>query len=329
MALTCTTFGDFAEVASWYERIKPLRGKHNAGKDIRPIGDRKRKHERIVKIDDNCYALSDGYHFGDKEFGCYCYGATYTPTIKDMERYAPIVWRKHKDGTETVTLRNGTGQNYHTTRYAFLYRHTPVRMWFRNRSGRHFIEVGGQDYFLAKGTTVPRAVAKELKTRYRGRSDLRGAEEDNASLVFRRAEDDWVLVSHNGVAPTPPRKRVDKETKKQLKPYIDAFRDWVLTMAPLMPGSRDWEYRRRMHSEWTEWCVVNGYEGRIAPDVEVKINRQIVKQEDHPMRLYIAYTLKHRAELGDIEDEDDLRRAKQRLNNHLNSMLGLVNLVEE
>ena len=50
--LTYTNYRSFAEVVAHYDSITPLRGSTNAGKDIRPIGDRRRKYERIVKISD-------------------------------------------------------------------------------------------------------------------------------------------------------------------------------------------------------------------------------------------------------------------------------------
>ena len=162
MALTYSNFTTFDAVASYYERIKPLRGANNVGKDIRPIGDRKRKHERIVKVSDNCYALSDGWHYGDDVFKAWYRNAEYTPTSKDMEFYAPIVWRKHKDGTETVTMRNGSGSGAHNMRYAFLYRHSPKGLHFRNRSGKHFIAAADKTYYLAKGTTVPKPLWEDV-----------------------------------------------------------------------------------------------------------------------------------------------------------------------
>tara|TARA_B110000858_G_scaffold51037_1_gene59122 strand:+ start:1434 stop:1859 length:426 start_codon:yes stop_codon:yes gene_type:complete len=123
MALTFSSFESFDEVVAHYENVKPLRGKDNAGKDIRPIGDRKRKNERIVKISDNCYALSEGYHFGDALFNWgwgYVASTGFVPTLKDMEKYAPI-----------VCVRNVTAQNKsqyvmgmeiaHTTHVMLLY----------------------------------------------------------------------------------------------------------------------------------------------------------------------------------------------------------------
>ena len=60
MALTYSSFSSFDEVVNHYENVKPMGGISNKGKDVRPMGDRKRKYERIVKISDNCYALSEG-----------------------------------------------------------------------------------------------------------------------------------------------------------------------------------------------------------------------------------------------------------------------------
>ena len=49
-------FNTFNEVVSWYERTKPLVSKHHSlANDVRPIGDRKRKWERIRKVDAETY----------------------------------------------------------------------------------------------------------------------------------------------------------------------------------------------------------------------------------------------------------------------------------
>ena len=55
------TFNTFDQVAEWYNNTKPLGGKDNKDLDIRPIGARRYKHNRIMKYDDNTYALLDGY----------------------------------------------------------------------------------------------------------------------------------------------------------------------------------------------------------------------------------------------------------------------------
>ena len=116
----------FAEVENIYNRTKPMRGK-NKGKDVRPIGDRKRYHERVKKISANCYALMNGGYYDDV-FGYYYNTKTGQPTLNEIAKLAPVVWRRHKDGTETVTIRNGIGDGCHMSHYSFLDRMLPRGM---------------------------------------------------------------------------------------------------------------------------------------------------------------------------------------------------------
>ena len=158
MALTHTNFSSFREVAKHYNSIKPLVSKlHTREDDIRPIGDRKRKEERIVKVSNNCYALSDGYHYGDDKF--YPWSITETEHVNgewkttvcldrlgSMRRYAPIVWSRNALGIEKVEIRNITGgdSGYSIQRYDFLYRHMPRGMHFiRGNNARQYISLGG------------------------------------------------------------------------------------------------------------------------------------------------------------------------------------------
>ena len=52
---------NFNAVASHYAGIKPMTSKvHTLEQDVRPLGDRRRKFERVKKFSDNCYAYYDG-----------------------------------------------------------------------------------------------------------------------------------------------------------------------------------------------------------------------------------------------------------------------------
>ena len=51
-------FNNFEQVAQRYRETKPIAGKFKH-LNIIPVGDRKRKWERIEKISDDCYALYD------------------------------------------------------------------------------------------------------------------------------------------------------------------------------------------------------------------------------------------------------------------------------
>jgi hypothetical protein len=343
MALTYSNFTTFADVARWYETTTPLRGKDNVGKDIRPIGDRKRKYERIVKVSDNCYALSDGWHYGDDVFKAWYRNAEYTPTSKDMEFYAPIVWRKHKDGTETVTMRNGSGSGAHNMRYAFLYRHSPRGLRFRNHNGKHFIQAGVKEYFLAKGTTVPKPVWEDVQreiavAKANGRKPQRWlsglrAKNDNASLTFKLVEGRWQHVDGGRDVPTPPKKRVNKELKAKLKPHIEAFRDWVLAVGPMLPLG-DWSYDRQLRDAAVEWSKGTGYPIRdtwsLSVMLDATLSRKIITDAEHPLRMQLAFVALTQAELLRVcRDQDDVVGVKTAFNRWVNKQLGLVKEVKE
>jgi hypothetical protein len=346
MALTYSNFSTFAEVVTWYERTKPLRGEANKDKNIRPLGDRSRKWERIVKIDDNCYALSDGYHYGDDIFRCWYRNTEYNPTPKDMAFYAPIVWRKHKDGTETVTLRNGAGPGLHTSRYQFLWRHTPNGLGFTagNRDGKQYITVNRGTpqgkIFLAKGTTVPRPVWEDVQNELAKRTGnhvprwigWQRVKDDGVALTFKRTDKGWEFASGGKPIPAPLRKRVDLDIKAKLKPHIDAFREWLVAIGPLIP-MRDYQYERSLRDSMQEWIKETTGRNVNVWSVEREINcslaRKIIANSEHPLRMHLAYVvIRYTDFLTPCEDEDDVRMVKAAFNRWVNKQLGLIKEVK-
>lgn len=105
MALTATFFKSFEQVEAHYNSIKPIRGKGDMFGPIVPIGDRRRKHERIIKLSRNCYVLSDGWHMGSPDY--YRCEKAYLQD-RHMEYYAPVVWKRHKDGRVSVRIMSNT-----------------------------------------------------------------------------------------------------------------------------------------------------------------------------------------------------------------------------
>ena len=100
-------FNTFDEVADWYNRTPPIRGKRKAW-DLRPIGFRNRPWERIVKIDDNTYALHDRWDYSStrEEY-------TEEKFIKnkyEIKDVAPIVWSRRKGG-DYVRIRSCINYN--------------------------------------------------------------------------------------------------------------------------------------------------------------------------------------------------------------------------
>jgi hypothetical protein len=335
MALTYSSLRTFAEVEHYYNSIKPLGGAKNKGKDIRPIGDRARKWERIVKISPNCYALSDGYHMGDEHFGGWPYGLELKPTLADMEKYAPIVWRKKRNGTEEVTLRNGFGPYQHNSRYQFLYRHTPKGMWFRNRNGKHFIQAGQTDYYLAKVRTAPRAhyervMKGDLDTYWtRALKKWVMVHDDNSAVTLTNVQGVWMHVDGGKPIPVPPRNIVDVDAKKHMKADIAAFRDWGEIMWSMI-GRKDFEYQRRLREEVKEWGEENGfkmnhYSLRLMFDIP-ELCRNIIKDDQHPLRLHLAISVFDDIDGYDLSEERSARMA--RFNNRINKICGFIKTVK-
>lgn len=317
MALIPTNFHSFAEVEAMYNNIKPLGGPKHKGQDVRPIGDRARKYERIVKISNDCYALSDGYHHGDAIFRNY--RAKPNVSMQDMKRFAPIVWERFGQGVETVTIRNGIGDYMHTSRYMFLARHTPNGLYFiQTQQGKQFIRIRGTntDLFLAKGGIAADGSSADT--------------EDRAALVFRRDGSNWVFISNNGVPPVAPRVLVDKEAKAQYKEAIKEFCNWALTMAPML-NLKDWQVRHAYDIQFMDWLNENPMYrrrtwGRTATRANPELFRLIISDPTHPMRVVTLAAM-----MGEVDydgspftDKTQLSAVRSKLNRWINQTLGFI-----
>ena len=307
MAIQWLQYNSFEYIAELYASIKPLVSKlHTREQDIRPIGDRNRKHERIAKINDNCYVLQDGHHSGDDAFPCYYYrndDVTLKPTEAEVLKLAPIVWRKHRDGSQTITIRNGTGGGAHMSRYSFLDRHLPQGLEFLITNGKQFVVNDANRYYLAKSNTVA-----EYALRPEGKRGVMTSRDDGVSLTFKRITKYpmcFEFVSGGKAIPKPPKQIVDKKAKAKMKDDIIAFRNWASITFPMLPKN-DREYRMRLVTELSEqtnkafnlyaWNVVD----RLAEQFE--LSRNIISDDDHPLRLHLAYFLF--SSIEDIYDED-------------------------
>ena len=298
MPLLFTNHLCFADVEAAYNNTPVIRSKFGKANDIRPIGDRRRKHERIHKINGNCYAIMQGYGYGDPVFHGWFGGDRINVTPAITEQYAPLVWRRHKDGTDTVKIANGSGPHgHHNSVYDTLHRHLPRPLRFVNKNGKHFIRIGGstwgqqhgEDYYLAKRTTVPASVKRHWETYYKRtqsqqvwvteRQGWMTAKDDGAALVFRRiGEEKWVHDS--GGVPVPPAPKVNKEVKDRYKTHMNEFYDWGITMTPLLPletGTYNYGEQKKL----------NEYKQQHygASKKRAFWLRDVLKDPDHPMRV--------------------------------------------
>ena len=328
----------FDRVAAHYEYIKPLRGKH-AKDDVRPLGDRARKWERIKKVNNNCYVLTDGYHTGDDVFGGWCYGgkAGGKPTEADIINLSPIVWRKHKDGTETIKVRNGTGQGAHNGRYSFLDRHLPQALKFIIRNGKQFLLLNENSYYLAKSNMIATWALPDDTPRNRWTKDFT-SRDDGVALTFRIDNGVMSFVDGGKPLPVPPKVRVDKNAKAKMKDTIAEFRDWAFAMYPLLPV-RDYEYTNRIRQEVRSFRspeatnVFNGYGWGILDTFagNKEFTRNIINDPNHDLRLHLMYAI-----MGETDyhlrhtfdsDADHVKAVRAQFNRKINKACGFTKMV--
>ena len=332
MALYWINPNSFEEVEALYNNTKPLGGGQNKGKDIRPAGDRRRKVERVHKFTDNCYGLMDGGVGDPHGWWSSYYGGESTDS--EVVRHAPIVWRRHKDGSQTVTIRNESGNGAHNTRYSFLDRHIPRTMRFSIRNGKHFIVHGGKDYFLAKSVTYPAAYVNKIKAD----AEARGVElspwhkglttrDDGVALTFKRVSDgNFVLETGGKALPKPPRVLVKKAQKAKHKKAINDFWDWVVTMAPMLPVD-DWQYTANMQKELTlyanpEYANRTWFSSR--ENIPANIAIRILTDYNNPMRLNMAVNFVSQSDITSAETVDDAKRVRAQYNRWINKICGFT-----
>ena len=62
--------------------------------------------------------------------------------------------------------------------------------------------------------------------------------------------------------------------------------------------------------------------------IDAKIKRQIMCDDEHPMRLHMAVSMLRSVEFYNAEDEDEARRVKQRANTWINNHMGFTKTVK-
>ena len=311
-------FNSFNEVVSWYERTKPLVSKnHTASHDVRPIGERKRKWERIKKIDDHTYALCDG-NYGS------CIWNTYTAEQEAFENtMAPIVWMRREDG-DFIRIRNHSKGGCSVTRYNFLAWHLPMDIRFNyNQQGKHWVhvktETGYQELPLPKCNVRFDHQRKVLT-------------DDGMYLMFR-VNDDGTFTRVGDMLKVEV-KKVDKELKKQWRERLDSFYTYCAAVAPMLDIS--WSGKNEYANQLKEFLMGGGNGNlygawiRDAKSVPTPTVRDIVTQEDHPMR--VAFAALVISDIGGkraIESQDDVRLIKAAYNRVMNQALGFYKIEEK
>ena len=266
-------FNTFQEVVNHYESIKPLLSKnHTLADDIRPLGERRYKWQRIIKIDDNTYALADG-SWAEMPFN----GSV--PTEKETNRAtAPILWERREDG-EYLHIRGSMGTGYSISRYQFYNWNLPYGMMHvdNTRQGEHWIRNSRSVTGSTEEYVLPRSV---YRYDWHNRKVL---EHQDKSLVFKREGDKFVRVGTVEIKG----KHIDTDRKAQVKPLIKKFYDWMGSIAPIVAkdySSRS-QYAKLLHDEGisnSPWQAM-----RLDGMNDEKV-LQILQDEEHTCRVALA-----------------------------------------
>lgn len=344
---------DFKSIENWYNRTPPVVSHlHPKEQDIRPISDRRRKHERIVKINSNCYALLGGYL--DDGVAYTKYGVEYSKnnpspglTKAELKRVAPIVWERKPDGSEYVTIHN-TYHGYATGWYEFMRRYLPYGLdWPRTRDGRQWLKArtlndGNKTFFVPTNKYLTKTMeTTRFYTAWVKDAKLTSKPSAERKLTFKRHEEQverwgrvvrWELVSEAYENPTTTKYHIDKDAKRAFKPQIDEFREWARIMVPVLQN-REWEdqdvARRVMCDYHTDWKMANVHGGWWRSSNYDQHVREILGDPESPGRVELAYDLKGYMEECDREvayyrkdDNVTKDRFNERFNNFINIACG-------
>ena len=273
MAMYNYNLYSFKQVEHMFDNTKPLRGS-----TITPLGDRARKWENIHKVSADCYVLLDNWSDPQHK------GSNWYHTVEQLIELAAVKWTRNPDGSETIRIRNASGDYAHNGRYSFLQRALPYNLDFLIDSGKQYIRHDGKRHYLPKCRTV---TSKMLTMYGSRRGDFFCAEYDNLHVEFTKVVDgDWALTSEPHKVPVT-RIRVNKEEKKPYKKAIVSYLEWVWTMAPLLAG--DLSYKTITNSR--------GYCGHYLSDCNLfreALMDESIEERTHLAAVFIA----HYASLG-------------------------------
>jgi len=259
--------GSFDEVAKAYNEIKPIRGAR-ASEDLRPLAERRYWWNRVMKLSDTKYLLSDG--------NCAWYGSWGGGV---WEQVAPIVWERKEDG-DYITVRNHMNGGTAVSRFDFLKSFLPRAMFFHypQGGGKHYVNCGGVDHYLPK---------------FKAESDWQAKSfvmlEDN-KLVFK-ANGDGSFTRVNNLQPMQTR-RIDKEVDKYFKPKMKEMWDWMCMVLPVMGDSLG-DAKSQYAMDLTESKSSFWYWERY---VEKNLVREILDNPEHDKRMALASLVAYQAD---------------------------------
>ena len=321
-SLLNVTLATFAEVEIHYNNIKPVVSKyHHRVDDIRPIGRRDRKWERIEKRSDTEYVFHD-YYFRGETF--------LTQSMSGWQKRPPIVWQKQEMPTgtrELVTIRGSVTNGFDTGRHNFLRAYMPKGLrWCVHTNGIHDVQIELDPHEISRGSNYC----------YMPRPDSDGSNTDYL-LQFIRVNGGGSFPMWECITPEWPKRRVrvDKNRKKQLKQYNDEFWKWMCSVGPML--STDWRTIENLKEEIREYMETSGKRhnrmawtvSRVSYWFPINLAEEIVKDYNHPLRIHMACSFLQQNDIKSLEGKEDSNKFRSAYNRWFNKTLGLMKEVVE
>lgn len=317
----------FEEVEKHYNSIKPLVSKYHTLKDdVRPIGRRDRKWERIIKMSDDLYILADDY-FGDAR--------SHNAYSSAQVKRPPIKWER-VGKSEFLEVRGSFTGSYDFSRYKFLKKYLPMGLQFDNQkiAGVHAVSIfsfasnteKAQDYY------IPRPKDVHDKNDY----CLKFSRIKDLCSVSSKFPLMWKLESRPYDI---PRARVNKEKKKELREELDYLWYWITGVGRMLPvDDYQWvtDQRTELGERVKKWKQDHPahpqsrhHHSTYMLELPTSWAVSILKDRNHSLRTCIACDFLLTYNIKSVETEDDLRRYRQRYNRWANKKFGLMTTTTE
>ena len=328
----------FDIAARVYESIPPVVSKyHPKEQDVRPLGNRSAKHNRIIKVNDHCYALVDQ---NNKDDTLWHDGK---PTPASVVDWAPIVWTRELVNPNSFLEKNkwadfiqvrGVRWGHDNQRIKFLRTYLPYSI---SNIGSGYV------WFDGKWTTVP--WQPPIGKLYSGESDNFLRFKYTNTRMRERA-----VLENVGRTFVHPKvhNHIDKELKAKIKPHMDSFYEWICAMAPLLPQPPRWstayspnssndEYKQDYHNraqKYREYRANNSNKlleaGLVRSSWNAKksfIPEKVIEAivtENTELRLALASMFLEDSELQSCKTKEDFKYARTQYNRWINKVCGLV-----
>lgn len=223
-----------------YASIKPVNGARTPPSlDVRPLASRKKKHERIIKIQEPyetnpTYVLDDGHYTWS---GVHIDAGNATPTDNDYLTFAPIVVREHPIFGCIVRLCIGRLRRQAGRRYYFMRDWLPRGLSIERTGSKYFVNNGLDRYYIPKsgGDMDWERAYYAHYSRYQSQQNRveTEAEQENTYLEFVYNSGQWELF-HDSPRYDNVKGTVNKELKKQYAQEVRAFTDWCLMLSDIL-----------------------------------------------------------------------------------------------